>query len=945
MERRKDHAPPAHWQDFEDLCLKLWRPRLIDAKKNGRSGQPQAGVDIVGRDPKTEAWVGIQCKQRGRWPKKVLTTGEIEAEVEQAEGFEPKLSHFIVATTAARDVEAQRFVRELSDRRRAEGKFTLDLFAWDDIQDLLQEQVSSGRKPEVSIAKLPSTGEHFVAREAELARLDAAWADPAMNVISFVAMGGAGKSALVNEWLDRLAADGWRGAARVLGWSFYSQGTEAVGASSEAFTEFALDWLGYEGEVITSPWKKGEVIARLVRTQRTLVVLDGLEPLQHPPGGQTGRIKDPPVQALVKELAALNPGLCLISTRLAVADIAGRAGTVAVDLEKLPSVAGAELLHRLGVRGSEPELRQASEEFGGHGLALSLLGTYLRDVCAGDVRRRHEVPLLDPEIEQGGHARRVMESYERWLGEGPELRVLRLIGLYDRPAEVEALAALRMEPAIPGLTDGLATGDEIRWRKALARLRRARLLAQDDSSGSLDVHPLVREHFGERLRNEEPEAWRAGHESLYKHYQQATDELPETLEAMLPLYAAVVHGCRAGRVREAFTEILIPRIDRNHEMFSLNKLGAFGAQLSALASFFERPWDRLKTELTALDQAWVLNAVAFVLHALGRLPEAVEPYRMAMERCIDNQNWKNAAASAGNLSELMLTLGKVRSAVQVGKKSVELADRSDDAFQRMSKRTTLADALHQEGLCEESAVAFREAEAMHGVLRPQTPRLTSVGSYRYCDLLLATAEPEDGAGLDGIVRGRHGAAARYRKACEKVCDRADYAIKIAEANDWLLDIALNQLSLGCAHLGLALIAQPRLMEAVKSLDRAVDGLRRSGQDQEIPRGFLARASLHRLRAALANEDTSGVHQDTSGTDIAASDLREAQEIAVRGQMRLYEADIHLEWTRLRLQTNDHGGARRHLEQARELVTACGYGRREREVAWLSSKLEQERGTH
>ncbi len=56
--QREDRPPPANWQDFEDLCLKLWRPRLIDAKKNGRSGQPQAGVDIFGRDPKIEEVAG-----------------------------------------------------------------------------------------------------------------------------------------------------------------------------------------------------------------------------------------------------------------------------------------------------------------------------------------------------------------------------------------------------------------------------------------------------------------------------------------------------------------------------------------------------------------------------------------------------------------------------------------------------------------------------------------------------------------------------------------------------------------------------------------------------------------------------------------------------------------------------------------------------------------------
>ncbi len=210
---------------------------------------------------------------------------------------------------------------------------------------------AAAKATRVSIARLPVTGEDFVARADELARLDAAWDDPATKVVSFVAPGGIGKSALVNRWLDAVAADGWRDAERVLGWSFYSQGTDAAGASSEAFTEFALDWLGYEGEVITSPWRKGEVLAGLVRAAPTLLVLDGLEPLQHPPGGQTGRIKDPAVQALVRELAVENPGLCVITTRLAVADVAGRGGAVAVDLEELPVAAGAELLRRLGVNG------------------------------------------------------------------------------------------------------------------------------------------------------------------------------------------------------------------------------------------------------------------------------------------------------------------------------------------------------------------------------------------------------------------------------------------------------------------------------------------------------------------------------------------------------------------------------------------------------------------
>ena len=38
-------------------------------------------------------------------------------------------------------------------------------------------------------------------------------------------------------------------------------------------------------------------------------------------------------------------------------------------------------------------------------------------------------------------------------------------------------------------------------------------------------------------------------------------------------------------------------------------------------------------------------------------------------------------------------------------------------------------------------------------------------------------------------------------------------------------------------------------------------------------------------------------------------------------MLLHLADVHLEWTRLRLAEGDRDAARRHLERARELVTS------------------------
>lgn len=299
----------------------------------------------------------------------------------------------------------------------------------------------------ISLARLPSTSQDLFGREKELARLDAAWENPQTNLVSLVAWGGVGKTALVNVWLNRMGQEDYRSAVRVYGWSFYSQGAaEERQASADLFIAAALGWFGDPNPDEGSPWDKGERLAELVRQQRTLLILDGLEPLQHPPGeaGQEGRLKDPSLQSLLKELARRNPGLCVLTTRLPVDDLQGFTGTPAehIDLEDLSAEAGAQLLESLGVQGTPDELKEAVEEFEGHALALTLLGQYLTTVYQGDIRQRDRIAQLTREPNQGGHARRVMESYEDWFQGKPELSILRIMGLFDRPAEEGARLAV-----------------------------------------------------------------------------------------------------------------------------------------------------------------------------------------------------------------------------------------------------------------------------------------------------------------------------------------------------------------------------------------------------------------------------------------------------------------------------------------------------------------------
>jgi predicted ATPase len=499
----------------------------------------------------------------------------------------------------------------------------------------------------VSVARLPITGSDVFGREEDVAFLDAAWTNQNVNVVTIVAWAGVGKSTLINHWLRGMAAEHYRSAQLVFGWSFYRQGSSGGTSSADEFIDAALRWFGDSDPRIGTAWEKGERLAKLISHRRTLLVLDGLEPLQNPPGPQEGRLRDPSLQALLRELAAFNAGLCVITTRLPIADLADHEHSSAPrrDLEQLSSDAGAKLLRALGVKGNQAELRGASDEFNGHCLALTLLGSYLTDAYGGSVRCRKEVSNhLSHDVRQGVHARKVMESYQAWLGEGPELSVLRMLGLFDRPADEEALEVLLKAPAMPGLTESLTNLSPSQWQMILARLRRARLLAGEDphNPGHLDAHPLVREYFGEQLRDGQPNAWKECNRRLYRYYRTLAPQLPNNFREMEPLFLAVICGCNAGLFRDALHEVYIPRIQQGNAYFAANVLGARGALLTTLIHFFEDGgWNspvKVGVEpqlLTAEDQLFILMQAGLYLSSTRGFstPESRDCYERAEPLC------------------------------------------------------------------------------------------------------------------------------------------------------------------------------------------------------------------------------------------------------------------------------------------------------------------------
>ncbi|PTL82230.1 TIR domain-containing protein [Vitiosangium sp. GDMCC 1.1324] len=759
--------------------------------------------------------------------------------------------------------------------------------------------------PDVSISRLPITGEHLFGRERELALLDGAWADPDTHMLSIVAWGGIGKSSLVNQWLGRFARDRYRGARRVYAWSFYSQGIHGTTALADDFISATLKRLGDPSPPGQgSAWERGERLARLIQQERMLLILDGMEPLQSSPGPQWGRLRDSALSVLVRELAFFNPGLCIITSRVPVADIEHFRRTTApvVELEGLSEEAGAELLRNLQVRGSQLELEQASLELGGHGLTLSLLGTYLRDACEGDVRARRELHFFDEGQGVETHAERMLQSYEHWFAEeGPELAVLRLLGLFDRPVERQWVDVLREPIAIPGLTTPLEGLRERAWQRTLSQLRQARLLAEVDplNPGTLDTHPLIRGYFRRQLKTRFPEAWRQGHHRLYEYFSRSAVPLPSTSEERTLLQLAVMHGCQAGHHQEVFEQVFLLRLLRgvNLRTVAPEVVDRAGEDLAALAHFFDPPWRNLPPTLPDELKIRVQTETAGYLILLGHISEAVEPLLGALKLCLSQGDRGQVSVILEYLCRVHFLLGELPAAIHYGERAVARArEEHIPPWQEAVQLASLAWALFLSGRLEEAEERFRHADSI-----PMGAERVNflTGELLYWMMLLDQG--------------------RSRETLQRIEPYVDWARSTGSQ----LLIGLIRMYQGIAYLRQGPDSPEALTLSLDALNEGLHLMWQLGTPVLMSFGLEARAAVHRLRGEFEQ---------------AWKDVQEAMFIAIGSGMQLAQADLHLESSRLHLAMGHNELARAELDAARKMIARTGYHRRDRELAELETRL-------
>jgi hypothetical protein len=940
----------------------------------------------------------------------------------RAKDHTPRASGFS-ADTISGSRQAEHFLRLEAlgrDRNDFDSRESLRVQALNHLLDVLWTRSEPLKAEPSNLWKLQTKPDSvFEGREQVLAALDARWADALTDtpgraqIVSLIAIGGAGKTTVVSRWKDALLArDLHGGVERYLDWSFYHQGTPRDGEHNAAahsapdatvFVAAALKFFGDEAMASSAApaWDKGARLATLVSQFRSLLILDGLEPLQHPPGPQAGELRDDAIRALFAGLQQTGRGLCVVTTREPIADLAATQGTRSSEwaLDRLTDAAGAAVLRGHGVEGPLVELETASREVKGHALTLALMGRYLRLAFhPPDISRRDCFHFSEADaLTKDGHAFRVFAAYEQWLereGRHVEVAVLRLVGLFDRPAAPGGLAALCAPPAIGGLTDPLVDLPDTAWNIAVQHLIELnlvepvqsvtspvsgydeseanvvwraeyakslgapRLFVSDrqssDQRPSLDAHPLLRDYFAVqgRQRGTAPQA----HGRLFEYLCATVPYWPEGRDGLLPLYQAVAHGCKAGRFEEAravFHDRILRGTTGAYANYSTFSLGLIGLDLAAQACFFLKPWVQVTPNLLPRHQAWLFNEVAFSLRALNRLPEARAPLRAALNMRVQQEQWHNASRVATTLSDLELTLGDVPAAVSTGAQAVAFAQRSHGADERHEGCATHAYALLQAGRRDESGRLFAEAERILAASQRGQPELQSVSGYQYCEFLLSTADRVAWRSLQ-----------RLDSSPEKVRDAKTSLVAIEPRVTRTLSHTWNTIPMdrGLAHLMLGRVywlrgllefgdgTGERFAASQQHLDQALADLREAAQSQFLPPALLSRACLHAVAGEL---------------DLGRQRLDEAFAVATRsglpengwlGGMRLHLIDTLLHRARLfgRLTRGSRTSlfkseppagypwigrsAAADLGEAAQLIAICGYGRRDRELTDAQAAL-------
>jgi hypothetical protein len=333
------------------------------------------------------------------------------------------------------------------------------------------------------------SSESFIGRVEELARLDRWSIDTDVSLIGITAWGGAGKTALINHWVDKLDGATRRSSVRgVFGWSFYAD------PSPEHWASTLLAWAAKVfGTAVGASLRQATAILSLLRELPLLLVLDGLEVIQEGLAeGGFGRLLDGTLREVLTGLCRVRqPGLTVLTSRFPFADLEPFDGSTArmLDVPPFTLVEGAALMAARGGGWLEERDRQSLVELvDGHALAVwvlaGLLGSALPVADLWTLRNELAVATrTDTRVT------RVLRFYADRLTESDRYFVAAL-SLFNRPVYPSEILTVAKHKIF---AERLQEWDSARIEIVVGAQLTGLVTMHPD--GTLSAHPLVRDAF------------------------------------------------------------------------------------------------------------------------------------------------------------------------------------------------------------------------------------------------------------------------------------------------------------------------------------------------------------------------------------------------------------------------------------------------------------------
>jgi len=541
-----------------------------------------------------------------------------------------------------------------------------------------------------------------------------------VRIMSVVAIGGMGKSALTWKWFTDVAPQEMKNLAGRMWWSFYE--------SDATFENFVIRALAYvskrsiEGVTqIPAPERETQLLAALDH-QPFLLVLDGLERIliayarmdaARVDDSEVGKEKnlrktaDPRVGSFLKKLAQVKQSRVLVSSRLYPTELETAVGdpipgSFRIDIEGLTDEDAIELWRAFGVSGSRDEVLPVFNTFAKHPLLIQAL--------AGEVKRYRRAP----------------GNFEEWRNANPKFdpskfpditkamgHVLEfaLRGLDDRDHQIlQTIAAFRMPTAYDTVAavlvgENKACASEPELDTTLGELEDRGLVGWDRRANRYDLHPIVRGLVWGALGDD---ARRDVYTSLHAHFEAVPmidDFLKvnslEDLTPAIELYNTLIGLSRYDDAQRFFYERLYKA--------TLYRLGALGQLVELLELLFPIGLDQLPRLNAQSDQAFILIALAQGYQFSGQPGRATALYRRANTIDSEMTDDDNLSVDLCNLSYILGQSGVLCESESAARRALAITRERASRFQEAVSLQMIGLTLAARGLAHESESALQRS--------------------------------------------------------------------------------------------------------------------------------------------------------------------------------------------------------------------------------------------